>query len=81
MRCRDCRLRGGNSWCRGGRGLYDRRSHTRLRGRSRRRPHPGRFRGGFLRFFLGFGCRFRLRFGFGNALNLLSYLFGDVGRN
>ena len=55
------------------------RCHTRLWWRSGcSRPHPRGFRCRFLRFFVRFGNRFRLRFFFGSALNLFAHFFRDV---
>jgi len=64
-------------------GLDNGGSHSSLRrgGSWRRGPHPCCFCGGFLRFFLDFGGRFRLSFGFGYSLNLLANFFGDVSGN
>ena len=83
MSCRSCWFHRRSRRCGGSSRLYDGRSYARLRRGScrRRRPHPGRFRRGFLCFFLGLSRRFRLRFGFGYSLNLLADFFGNVGRN
>jgi hypothetical protein len=53
-----------------------------LRGRRNcRRPHSRSLHRRILRFFICLGRRFRLRFHFGNALNLLAHFLRDVHRN
>jgi len=49
--------------------------------RGRGRSHPRGFHRCFLRFFFRFGGRFRLRFLFGNSLNLFAHFLSDVGRD
>jgi len=43
--------------------------------------HPRGLRRRFLRFFVRFGSRFRVRFLFGRALNLFAHLLRDIRRN
>ena len=63
--------------------LDSRGSYASLRrgGSWRRGLHPRCSCGRFLRFFLGFGGRLRLSFGFSYSLNLLANFFGDVSGN